>query len=145
MGCRVRRFRLGRRRAKERRDPGLRRGSIGRVSLGKVELFEQVLLFDVRQECDHPTETILRRRAGAKTTRRECSDRRVGVTRFRIRALLAGLVIVQGEHELFEIVYTLGARGGLANPTDGRKRQSDQNGNDGDDDQEFNEAESVAW
>ena len=60
--------------------------------------------------------------------RRERSDGRV--------------VVVQSQADLLEVVDALGASGRLACRLNGRQEQGDENGDDGDDYEEFNQRES---
>ena len=51
------------------------------------------------------------------------------------------MVIVQGQGDLLAVIQALGAGRGFPDLLNCRQKQSDQNGNDGDDHQEFDERE----
>ena len=51
---------------------------------------------------------------------------------------------MQGQHQLPEVVFALGAAGGLAGLLHGGHEQADENANDGDDHQQFDEREAGA-
>jgi hypothetical protein len=53
------------------------------------------------------------------------------------------MVIVQRYADLFEIVFALGSPGRLAGLLHCRQQQRNQNGDDGNDDQKFNQREST--
>ncbi len=50
---------------------------------------------------------------------------------------------MNGQAELLEVVGALGAAGGLPRRLDGRQQQCDQDGDDGDDDQQFDQREAA--
>ncbi len=50
---------------------------------------------------------------------------------------------MQRQHNLLEIVLTLGAGGGFAHLLHGRQQQANENGDDGDDDQQLNQGETT--
>ena len=58
--------------------------------------------------------------------------------------LLSVLVVVAGHDQLFNVVRTLRAGGGLAHLLNGGKEQADQDRDDGDDDEQFDEREAEA-
>ena len=53
------------------------------------------------------------------------------------------MVVVQSQSQLFEIVLALSAASRFASLLNGRQEQGNKNGDDRNDDQEFNECESV--
>src|SRR5262249_17080670 len=71
MSNRVERRRFLRRGAEEKSDRSLRGREIPCVALFKVELSRERGLFYIRQQRDHPTESLLGRCSRSKTTRRE--------------------------------------------------------------------------
>ena len=62
----------------------------------------------------------------------------------RREGLVAVMVRLQRQPDLFEIAPTLGAAGCLASRLDGRQQQGDQDPDDGDDHQKFDERESTS-
>ena len=58
------------------------------------------------------------------------------------KTIHCGMVIVQCQSELFEIVGALHSSGGFSCGLDGGQEQADQDADDGDDDQKFDEGES---
>ena len=58
-------------------------------------------------------------------------------------ASLRADVVVDGQADLLHVVDALGAAGRLAGRLHGWQEQRDQDGNDGDDDQQFDEGETL--
>lgn len=56
---------------------------------------------------------------------------------------IGALVVVNGQSDLFEVVLALSPSSCLPGLLDRRKQQGDQDGNDGDDDEEFNQCEPA--
>jgi hypothetical protein len=52
--------------------------------------------------------------------------------------------VVQGQAHLLEVVLALGAAGCFPRLLHGGQKERDQDGDDGDDDQQFNEREAVS-
>jgi hypothetical protein len=75
---------------------------------------------------------------------REWIDVRLGIWHLhRWWQLAVGVVVVVGgQAELLEVVGALDAGGGLADLLDGGQQQADQDGDDGDDDEQFDEGEA---
>src|SRR5262249_11703848 len=61
----------------------------------------------------------------------------------RREAALRVVVVVQSQADLLQVVLALGPVGRLTHLLDGRQQQADEYSNDGDDDEQFNERESV--
>src|SRR5437660_826408 len=51
------------------------------------------------------------------------------------------MIVMDGQPHLFEVVAAAGAVGGLAHLLDGGQKKSNQDGNDGNNDQQFDERE----
>ncbi len=105
-----------------------------------VELLEQVILVDIRQYQDSPGGTIfiafrMRRWQLGSVVRdhRGC----------RGEAVIAAVVVVKTQRQLFEIVLAFQARCGRSHLLDSRQQQSDQDCDDRDHDQQFNECEAA--
>lgn len=52
------------------------------------------------------------------------------------------VVVLEGESELFDVVNALGSAGSFAGLLDCGKQQGDEDGNDGDDHQQFDQCET---
>ena len=54
-------------------------------------------------------------------------------------------MLLQGHAQLGQATLAGGATGRFLHRADGRKHHADQNGDDGDDDQQFDERKTAAW
>src|SRR5262249_1421271 len=91
-----------------------------------------IVLFEVRQQRDEAAEATHFQVVGA-------FDCEAG------REVAAGVVmVVQGDAELLQIVDAYGAGGGFADLLHGRHKQADQHGNNGDNNQKFDQAKGSA-
>src|SRR5581483_11712520 len=79
---------------------------VARVAAGELPLVEEVVLFDLRQQENHP---------GTAPAAAGAERRRVGgATRRQHGSRTGALVVVQGDADLLEVVLAGGAVGGLA-------------------------------
>src|SRR5262249_37684954 len=54
------------------------------------------------------------------------------------------MIIMKSQANLLEVILTFGPRGRFPNPLYGRQQQADEQGDNGDDNEQFNESEPVA-
>src|SRR5258708_1132828 len=59
------------------------------------------------------------------------------------KAVIDGMIIVDRQPELLQVVDALSASGRFAGRLNGRKKQSDQNGNDRDDDEQLDQGKTT--
>src|SRR5262249_53347087 len=88
----------------------------------------QVILLHVRQREEDPTSLVI-----APAASIALGERAIGV-----------MVAVASQRQLFQVVLALHAVRGFANLLNGWQQQADQNGNDGDDHQQFDQGEASA-
>ena len=136
------------RRAKDAVDNGFDRGQLGAVFLGRaafpnvratvVNVFVDRLLFDVREDFEgrRPVERVavpaVVRVADAPRLRRRHRVVRV-------------VIVLNAEAPLLEVVRALHTTRRFASRLDGRKKQTDQNTDDRDNDQQFDERKAASF
>jgi hypothetical protein len=99
--------------------------------LAELQLVKQAILFDVREDSDHPRDTL-----------RSEVQQAIGANGVLGERLIGGCEIQRSQCDVFQVVLTAGAASCFASGLNSGKQQSHQDANDGDHHEEFHKRES---